>query len=330
MLNLVKPRYVMPFHGDFKRLRLHAPAGRGGRASTPDDIFQGENGLPLEIDERGARFGEPEQAGMIFVDGVEIGDVGRRRAARPPHALRRRHLHRRRDDLRAGRRARSPTPEVIFRGVPFLDEADELIEEIRERRRATRSRAPPRSEIREIDLLQQDAARRPRGVRLRPPQAPADGAAGRRRGLISACRRQRRRSAARRPPPARDRLSGPVERDPRSRTRAGAVGWRACRRRGITKRAPGDGLPAGLARATTVPPCDSATALTIARPRPEPPPRSPPPRTKRSNSALAQLRRDAGAVVLDDRARRVAVARSTRRVIVRARAACGAARSRSG
>ena len=24
MLNLVKPRYVMPFHGDFKRLRLHA------------------------------------------------------------------------------------------------------------------------------------------------------------------------------------------------------------------------------------------------------------------------------------------------------------------
>ncbi len=30
MLNLVKPRYVMPFHGDFKRLRLHAQLARGG------------------------------------------------------------------------------------------------------------------------------------------------------------------------------------------------------------------------------------------------------------------------------------------------------------
>ena len=29
----------------------------------------------LELDERGARFGTPEQAGMIFVDGVDIGDV---------------------------------------------------------------------------------------------------------------------------------------------------------------------------------------------------------------------------------------------------------------
>ena len=35
MLNLVKPRYVMPFHGDFKRLRLHAQLARGGRRSRP-------------------------------------------------------------------------------------------------------------------------------------------------------------------------------------------------------------------------------------------------------------------------------------------------------
>ena len=57
MLNLVKPRYVMPFHGDFKRLHLHGAARRGGRRRRPTTIFQGENGLPLEIDERGARFG---------------------------------------------------------------------------------------------------------------------------------------------------------------------------------------------------------------------------------------------------------------------------------
>ena len=74
MLNLVKPRYVMPFHGDFKRLRLHAQLAEAVGV-PPEDIFQGDNGLPLEIDERGARFGKPEQSGMIFVDGVEIGDM---------------------------------------------------------------------------------------------------------------------------------------------------------------------------------------------------------------------------------------------------------------
>src|SRR5437588_5823355 len=74
MLNLVKPRYVMPFHGDFKRLRLHAQLAEAVGV-PPEDIFQGENGLPLDIDERGARFGSAEQSGMIFVDGVEIGDM---------------------------------------------------------------------------------------------------------------------------------------------------------------------------------------------------------------------------------------------------------------
>src|SRR6202035_2090948 len=74
MLNLVKPRYVMPFHGDFKRLRLHAQLAEAVGVH-PRDIFQGENGLPLDITERGARFGDAEQSGMVFVDGVEIGDM---------------------------------------------------------------------------------------------------------------------------------------------------------------------------------------------------------------------------------------------------------------
>jgi ribonuclease J len=74
MLNLVKPLYVMPVHGDFKRLRLHAQLAEAVGVA-PRDIFQGDNGLPLDIDERGARFASPEQAGMIFVDGVEIGDI---------------------------------------------------------------------------------------------------------------------------------------------------------------------------------------------------------------------------------------------------------------
>src|ERR671931_668514 len=62
MLNLVRPRYVMPAHGDHKRIHLHGQlaeaVGIGG-----DRVFKLENGLPLEIDEAGARVAERERAG---------------------------------------------------------------------------------------------------------------------------------------------------------------------------------------------------------------------------------------------------------------------------
>jgi len=54
MINLTHPRYVLPVHGDHRRLRLHAELARDGSGADPDDVFRGENGLPLEIDERGA------------------------------------------------------------------------------------------------------------------------------------------------------------------------------------------------------------------------------------------------------------------------------------
>jgi ribonuclease J len=152
MLNLVKPRYVMPFHGDFKRLRLHAQLAEAVGVA-PEDIFQGENGLPLDIDAKGARFGAHEQSGMIFVDGVEIGDMA-------DVALRDRRM------LSADGifivvvtiaeqdGSTVAEPEVIFRGVPFIDQADELVEEIRATADASLRRAAG-EEIREVDLLQQ-------------------------------------------------------------------------------------------------------------------------------------------------------------------------------
>jgi ribonuclease J len=153
MLNLVQPRYVFPFHGDHKRIHLH---GRLAEAVgvAPEAIFKGENGLPLEVDERGARFGDREQSGMIFVDGVDIGDPA-------DVALRDRRM------LSADGifvvvatvseqdgESVAP-PEVIFRGVPAQDEPDEkLVEEICEVVEASLDRAA-KEEIREIDLLQE-------------------------------------------------------------------------------------------------------------------------------------------------------------------------------
>ncbi len=151
MLNLTRPRYVMPIHGDHKRLFLHAQLAESV-GIEPEAIFKGRNGLPLEIDAAGARFGGEEQSGMIFVDGVEVGDI-------EDVALR---------DRRAlsadgifivvatvsGQDGRTlATPEVIFRGVPFMTDEDGVVDEIRETVEAALDRAAD-DEVREISLLQ--------------------------------------------------------------------------------------------------------------------------------------------------------------------------------
>jgi ribonuclease J len=152
MLNLVKPRYVMPFHGDFKRIRLHGALAESV-GIEPGRIFKGANGLPLEIDERGARFGDPEQSGMIFVDGVDIGDVADV-ALRDRRMLSADGIFVVVATISEQDGTSVADPEVIFRGVPFRDEADELLDEIRDTVETSLDRAA-QEEIREIDLLQQ-------------------------------------------------------------------------------------------------------------------------------------------------------------------------------
>ncbi len=73
MLNLTKPRYVMPVHGDHQRLRLHAELAHSV-GIDPENVFQGRNGLPLEVDAEGARFGKDIHAGVVYVDGVNVGE----------------------------------------------------------------------------------------------------------------------------------------------------------------------------------------------------------------------------------------------------------------
>jgi len=152
MLNLLRPRYVMPMHGDVKRIHLHAALAEA-TGVEPADIFRGENGLPLEIDARGARFGKPEASGMIFVDGVDIGDPADV-ALRDRRMLSADGIFIVVATVSAQTGASVVPPEVIFRGVPFLEEVEGLQDEIREA--VDRSLARVASErVREIDLLQQ-------------------------------------------------------------------------------------------------------------------------------------------------------------------------------
>ncbi|HEX5713916.1 MAG TPA: ribonuclease J [Solirubrobacterales bacterium] len=128
MLNLTKPKYVMPVHGDHKRLRLHGELAEAVGVE-PENIFRGRNGLPLELDRNGARFGEDIHAGVIYVDGVNIGE--------PDDAA----LRDRREISADGIFIVVATvssddgsvvadPEVIFRGVAFLEDAQGLVEDI--------------------------------------------------------------------------------------------------------------------------------------------------------------------------------------------------------
>ncbi len=153
MLNLTKPRYVLPIHGDHQRLRLHAGLAESVGIDS-ERIFQGRNGLPLEIDEDGARFGEDIHAGVIFVDGVNVGE--------PDDVA----LRDRREISADGIFIVVATisaedgkivadPEVLFRGVAFLEEADALVEELKDTIEDSLEDAADAG-TRELHLIQED------------------------------------------------------------------------------------------------------------------------------------------------------------------------------
>jgi len=153
MLNLTKPRYVLPVHGDHQRLRLHKQLATSVGIDG-ERIFQGRNGLPLEIDGNGARFGEDVHTGVMFVDGVNVGE--------PDDVA----LRDRREISADGIFIVVATissddgsvvadPEVIFRGVPFVDEADALVEDLQDLVEDCLEEAAEAGS-REVHLIQED------------------------------------------------------------------------------------------------------------------------------------------------------------------------------
>jgi ribonuclease J len=153
MLNLVKPRYVMPFHGDHKRIHLHGKLAEAV-GIDPERIFKGENGMPLEIDAREqARFASREQSGVMFVDGMDIGDPADV-ALRDRRMLSADGIFIVVATISEQDGSSVADPEVIFRGVPYPDDAQALLDEIRDTVESSLDRAA-KEEIRETDLLQE-------------------------------------------------------------------------------------------------------------------------------------------------------------------------------
>jgi len=155
MLNLTRPRNVMPFHGDHRRLRLHAQLAESV-GIDPERIFTGKNGLALEVGGGKAKLGKDFGSGMIFVDGVDIGDPDDV-ALRDRRTLSADGVFIVVATVSSEDGSQVAPPEVIFRGVGFLepDEAAKLIEELRGVVERTLVKAAKHVE-RETDLIQED------------------------------------------------------------------------------------------------------------------------------------------------------------------------------
>jgi ribonuclease J len=74
MLSLVRPRYFVPIHGEYRQLARHARIARSVSPGTKAVLA--ENGDLIRIDEEGARVVEKVPAGRILIDGTRSGEVG--------------------------------------------------------------------------------------------------------------------------------------------------------------------------------------------------------------------------------------------------------------
>lgn len=134
MLNLVKPQYFIPVHGEYKHLKRHAMLAEGAGIPTKN-IILANTGEVLRIDKNGITVEESITSGQVLVDGLGVGDVG-------SVVLRdRRHLSQDgivvvvftidgySDQLLSG-------PDIISRGFVYVKESEALISEARMAARA--------------------------------------------------------------------------------------------------------------------------------------------------------------------------------------------------
>jgi ribonuclease J len=75
MLNLLRPQYFVPVHGEYRHQHLHAELARQS-GIRDEDIFILENGDVLELDAENGEIVDKVPTGMVFVDGFELGDAG--------------------------------------------------------------------------------------------------------------------------------------------------------------------------------------------------------------------------------------------------------------
>ena len=76
MINLTRPKYFMPIHGEYRHLFLHSRLAQQ-MGIPPERVLLAENGQIIEFDAAGGRVKDSVMTGRVLIDGKGVGDVGR-------------------------------------------------------------------------------------------------------------------------------------------------------------------------------------------------------------------------------------------------------------
>ena len=126
---LVRPKYAIPVHGEFKHLKAQAKIARE-LGFAKENIFILQSGEVLELTEEKAQITGKVPVGDILVDGLGVGDVGnivlrdRQHLAEDGILIVVLGLDSATDELVSG-------PDIVSRGFVYVRESDELMEEAR-------------------------------------------------------------------------------------------------------------------------------------------------------------------------------------------------------
>ena len=127
--SLVKPKYAIPVHGEYKHLKANAKIAKS-LGIPSENIFIMKSGEVLELDEEKAEVVDHVQTGEILVDGLGVGDVGnivlrdRQHLAQDGILIVVLTLERRTNQLLAG-------PDIVSRGFVYVRESEGLMEDAR-------------------------------------------------------------------------------------------------------------------------------------------------------------------------------------------------------
>jgi len=130
MHSLIRPKYFMPVHGEYRHLKQHALLAEK-LGMDPANIFIGETGHILEVSQNECKLAGRVQTGAIMVDGLGVGDVGnivlrdRKHLAEEGILTVVVTIERETYSILAG-------PDIITRGFVYMKESNELINEARD------------------------------------------------------------------------------------------------------------------------------------------------------------------------------------------------------
>lgn len=130
MLNMVRPKYFMPIHGEYRHLSYHAVLGE--KVGIPkENIFMLDNGDVLEVTDEGAGKNGKVNSGRVFIDGKGMGGVedmvlrDRRRLAHDGIVLVIIAVEKLTGKIASG-------PDIISRGFVFEDASPEVMNDVKE------------------------------------------------------------------------------------------------------------------------------------------------------------------------------------------------------